>query len=499
MSAMVGAAPARYGSAASWASTMPNRVRAMACALSRSMRDLEHVADPRRRRPLGQLAGGDRQPALHPPGGRRIGRQPGRRRRRSAGRGRPGWRCCRRASGRRPRSPAPGRTGGAPETPASGCRPARSPRRPPRTAGRAATASARPGGSGRTARGGTGGWARRGSPWSSSLGSVRCDEDEPCDRRQECSLMTIDNSNWWNDGPDRRDAGVRGGGGGRRLRAGRPVAAAVAAGGDPGGGGAGGPHRRPPAAPHHPHRAADRGGCALPGRRPAHPGRAGGGRGDGGRRARRPARPDRRHRTAAVRQDACGAGGARVPRAVSGGVGAHPVRRPGRRPDGRGPGRGGADRGAARQHAQRRAGRAGAPRRLRRTGVPRPPRHAGDAARPRGPRLHRLPVWGGAGALGVPGADRRGPGDRAPADAAAGQQRRRRGGGGAGRARHSPGCCPTRWPRRCGPAGSPIVLADHEPPAIPVQLVHLEGRRAAARVRAFVDFAAERLRAVLGA
>lgn len=42
-----------------------------------------------------------------------------------------------------------------------------------------------------------------------------------------------------------------------------------------------------------------------------------------------------------------------------------------------------------------------------------------------------------------------------------------------------------------------ILLADHEPPPIPVQLVHLEGRRAAARVRAFVDFAAERLRRVL--
>lgn len=42
-----------------------------------------------------------------------------------------------------------------------------------------------------------------------------------------------------------------------------------------------------------------------------------------------------------------------------------------------------------------------------------------------------------------------------------------------------------------------VLLADHEPPPVPVQLVHLEGRRAAARVRAFVDFAAERLRAVL--
>jgi DNA-binding transcriptional LysR family regulator len=40
-----------------------------------------------------------------------------------------------------------------------------------------------------------------------------------------------------------------------------------------------------------------------------------------------------------------------------------------------------------------------------------------------------------------------------------------------------------------------IVLAEFEPPPIPVQIVHAEGRRAAARVRAFVDFAVERLRA----
>lgn len=40
-----------------------------------------------------------------------------------------------------------------------------------------------------------------------------------------------------------------------------------------------------------------------------------------------------------------------------------------------------------------------------------------------------------------------------------------------------------------------IVLADHEPPPIPVQVVHVEGQRAAARVRAFVDQAVERLRA----
>ncbi len=40
-----------------------------------------------------------------------------------------------------------------------------------------------------------------------------------------------------------------------------------------------------------------------------------------------------------------------------------------------------------------------------------------------------------------------------------------------------------------------VVLADFEPPALPVHLVHAEGRRAAAKVRAFVDFAAPRLRA----
>lgn len=40
-----------------------------------------------------------------------------------------------------------------------------------------------------------------------------------------------------------------------------------------------------------------------------------------------------------------------------------------------------------------------------------------------------------------------------------------------------------------------IVLAGHEPPPIPVHLVYPAGRRAAAKVRHFVDFAAERLRA----
>lgn len=41
-----------------------------------------------------------------------------------------------------------------------------------------------------------------------------------------------------------------------------------------------------------------------------------------------------------------------------------------------------------------------------------------------------------------------------------------------------------------------IVLADHEPPPIPVQLVHLEGRRATAKLRAFIDFSVARLREV---
>ncbi|HYG88022.1 MAG TPA: LysR family transcriptional regulator [Azospirillum sp.] len=43
-----------------------------------------------------------------------------------------------------------------------------------------------------------------------------------------------------------------------------------------------------------------------------------------------------------------------------------------------------------------------------------------------------------------------------------------------------------------------IVLAGFEPPPLPVQLVHAEGRHASAKVRAFVDFAAERLRGMLG-
>lgn len=40
-----------------------------------------------------------------------------------------------------------------------------------------------------------------------------------------------------------------------------------------------------------------------------------------------------------------------------------------------------------------------------------------------------------------------------------------------------------------------IVMADHEPAPIPVQLVYAERRQAAAKVRAFAEFAADRLRA----
>jgi len=40
-----------------------------------------------------------------------------------------------------------------------------------------------------------------------------------------------------------------------------------------------------------------------------------------------------------------------------------------------------------------------------------------------------------------------------------------------------------------------VLMEDHEPPPLPIHLVHQEGRRASARVRAFVDFAVERLRA----
>jgi DNA-binding transcriptional LysR family regulator len=40
-----------------------------------------------------------------------------------------------------------------------------------------------------------------------------------------------------------------------------------------------------------------------------------------------------------------------------------------------------------------------------------------------------------------------------------------------------------------------IVLSEFEPPPVPISVVYAEGRRAAAKVRAFVDFAVERLRA----
>lgn len=41
-----------------------------------------------------------------------------------------------------------------------------------------------------------------------------------------------------------------------------------------------------------------------------------------------------------------------------------------------------------------------------------------------------------------------------------------------------------------------VVLAEYENPALPVHVVYQEGRKAAAKVRAFVDFAVERLRAL---
>lgn len=40
-----------------------------------------------------------------------------------------------------------------------------------------------------------------------------------------------------------------------------------------------------------------------------------------------------------------------------------------------------------------------------------------------------------------------------------------------------------------------VVLDDYEEPALPIHVVHAEGKRAAAKVRAFVDLAVERLRA----
>ena len=40
------------------------------------------------------------------------------------------------------------------------------------------------------------------------------------------------------------------------------------------------------------------------------------------------------------------------------------------------------------------------------------------------------------------------------------------------------------------------VLEDHEPEPLPIHLVHVEGRRAAAKVRSFIDFAVGRLRSI---
>ena len=39
------------------------------------------------------------------------------------------------------------------------------------------------------------------------------------------------------------------------------------------------------------------------------------------------------------------------------------------------------------------------------------------------------------------------------------------------------------------------ILADFEPPPLPIHIVHQEGRMVSAKLRAFVDFMAERLRA----
>jgi DNA-binding transcriptional LysR family regulator len=42
-----------------------------------------------------------------------------------------------------------------------------------------------------------------------------------------------------------------------------------------------------------------------------------------------------------------------------------------------------------------------------------------------------------------------------------------------------------------------VVLEDFEGPEVPVHVVHVEGKHASARIRAFVDFAVDTLRAVL--
>jgi DNA-binding transcriptional LysR family regulator len=39
------------------------------------------------------------------------------------------------------------------------------------------------------------------------------------------------------------------------------------------------------------------------------------------------------------------------------------------------------------------------------------------------------------------------------------------------------------------------VLSQYEPPALPIHVVHREGRHASKKARAFIDLAVERLRA----
>ena len=38
------------------------------------------------------------------------------------------------------------------------------------------------------------------------------------------------------------------------------------------------------------------------------------------------------------------------------------------------------------------------------------------------------------------------------------------------------------------------ILADYEPPPLPIHVIHLDGRQVSAKVRAFVDLLVERLR-----
>ena len=54
----------------------------------------------------------------------------------------------------------------------------------------------------------------------------------------------------------------------------------------------------------------------------------------------------------------------------------------------------------------------------------------------------------------------------------------------------SPECCPIRSAGRLQ-----AVLEELEPPPLPIHLLHSEGRGAVTKVRTFLDFAAERLRA----